>query len=135
VIRDARPGWIEHDLTEILNTEHEVTHASPPPDGIATCSNRAKDFPMLPRTMVGCSAKSYFTVEMARAWGPEVIAGAGSPDGLFVCPSFPLIPALLETFGAAGGLVGAQDVSPHPSGPYTGEVSAEVLAQLGVRLV
>ena len=56
-------------------------------------------------------------------------------DGLFVCPSFPLIPTLLASFGAAGGLVGAQDVSVHPSGPYTGEVSAELLAELGVRLV
>jgi triosephosphate isomerase len=90
---------------------------------------------MLPRTLVGCSAKSYFTVERARTWGPQVAAGAGTTDGLFVCPSFPLIPVLLETFGAAGGLVGAQDVSPYPSGPYTGEVSAEVLAELGVRLV
>ena len=76
---------------------------------------------MLPRTMVGCSSKSYFTVEMARAWGPQVIAGSRcarpvheGPDGLFICPSFPLLPALLETFGAAGGLVGAQDVSPLP---------------------
>jgi triosephosphate isomerase (TIM) len=96
---------------------------------------------MLPRTMVGCSSKSYFTVEQARAWGPQVVAGVSGgaaqsgTEGLFVCPSFPLVPTLLETFGAAGGLVGAQDVSPYPSGAYTGEVSAEVLAQLGVRLV
>ena len=91
---------------------------------------------MLPRTMVGCSAKSYFSVEMARAWGPQVVAGAAEgAEGLFICPSFPLLPILLETFGTAGGLVGAQDVSPYPNGPYTGEVSAEVLAQLGVRLV
>lgn len=96
---------------------------------------------MLPTTMVGCSTKSYFSYRQAQEWGPQVVAGAsgdaGGPgvDGLFVCPSFPLVPTLLETFGAAGGLVGTQDVSPYPSGPYTGEVSAEVLAQLGVRLV
>lgn len=92
---------------------------------------------MLPETLVGCSSKSYFSVAQARAWGPQVLAGSG-PDGLaglFVCPSFPLIPALLETFGSAGGLVGAQDVSVHPVGSYTGEVSATVLAELGVRLV
>jgi triosephosphate isomerase (TIM) len=94
---------------------------------------------MLPTTLVGCSSKSYFGAEQATRWGPDVVAGvADDPagtDGLFICPSFPLIPALLDTFGAAGGLVGAQDVSVHPAGPYTGEVSAEVLAQLGVRLV
>jgi triosephosphate isomerase len=94
---------------------------------------------MLPRTLVGCSSKSYFSVERATRWGPEVVDGVAGDtagtDGLFVCPSFPLIPTLLASFGAAGGLVGAQDVSVHPSGPYTGEVSAEVLAELGVRLV
>lgn len=92
---------------------------------------------MLPETLVGCSSKSYFSAAQARAWGPQVLDGSG-PDGtagLFICPSFPLIPALLETFGAAGGLVGAQDVSIHPAGAYTGEVSAAVLAELGVRLV
>jgi len=55
--------------------------------------------------------------------------------GLFICPSFPLIPTLLETVATAGGLVGSQDVSSFPPGPYTGEVSAQVLADLGVRLV
>ncbi len=96
---------------------------------------------MLPRTLVGCSSKSYFSAARARAWGPQVLAGvrpdggAGGVEGLFVCPSFPLIPLLLDTFGAAGGLVGAQDVSVHPAGAYTGEVSAAVLAELGVRLV
>jgi triosephosphate isomerase (TIM) len=93
---------------------------------------------MLPTTLVGCSSKSYFTAAQARDWGPAVLDGvrdAGGPEGLFICPSFPLIPALLEGFGAAGGLVGAQDVSPHPAGPYTGEVSAAVLAELGVRMV
>jgi triosephosphate isomerase len=92
---------------------------------------------MLPETLVGCSSKSYFTAAQARAWGPQVLDGSGDggATGLFVCPSFPLIPALLETFGAAGGLVGAQDVSVHPAGAYTGEVSATVLAELGVRLV
>jgi triosephosphate isomerase len=95
--------------------------------------------PSLPATLVGCSSKSYFDAEQATRWGPDVVDGvAADPagtDGLFICPSFPLIPLLLQTFGASGGLVGAQDVSVHPRGPYTGEVSAEVLAQLGVRLV
>ena len=94
---------------------------------------------MLPATLIGCSSKSYFTVDQARQWGPRVLDGvAGSTEGatgLFCCPSFPLIPMLLETLGAGGGLVGSQDVSPYPPGAYTGEVSAQVLADLGCRFV
>lgn len=92
---------------------------------------------MLPATLVGCSSKSYFTAAQAREWGPRVLAGvAGAPEGatgLFCCPSFPLIPTLLETLAAGGGLVGSQDVSPYSPGAYTGEVSAQVLAELGCR--
>ena len=94
---------------------------------------------MLPRTLVGCSSKSYFTALQAADWGATVVDRAADDPagmtGLFICPSFPLLPALLETVGAAGGLVGAQDVSSYPPGAYTGEVSAPVLAELGVRLV
>jgi triosephosphate isomerase len=94
---------------------------------------------MLPVTLIGCSSKSYFTVDQARQWGPRVLDGvAGSTEGatgLFCCPSFPLIPMLLETLGAGGGLVGSQDVSPYPPGAYTGEVSAQLLADLGCRFV
>lgn len=92
---------------------------------------------MLPATLVGCSSKSYFSAAQAREWGPRVLdAVAADPQGatgLFCCPSFPLIPTLLETLGAGGGLVGSQDVSPYPPGAYTGEVSAQVLAELGCR--
>jgi len=59
---------------------------------------------MLPRTLVGCSSKSYFGARQAAAWGPDVVDGvAGEPagtDGLFICPSFPLIPTLLQGFAA-----------------------------------
>jgi hypothetical protein len=55
---------------------------------------------MLPATLVGCRSKSYFTAAQARAWGPRVLdAVADTPQGatgLFCCPSFPLIPTLLE---------------------------------------
>lgn len=92
---------------------------------------------MLPATLVGCSSKSYFTAAQAREWGPRVLDGvADDPQGatgLFCCPSFPLIPTLLDTLGAGGGLVGSQDVSPYPPGAYTGEVSAPLLAELGCR--
>ncbi|MET0863506.1 MAG: triose-phosphate isomerase family protein [Nakamurella sp.] len=94
---------------------------------------------MLPNTLIGCSSKSYLSVEQARRWGPAVLAGVESTQdgatGLFICPSFPLIPILLDNFATGGGLVGAQDVSIYPTGPYTGEVNAQVLADLGSRFV
>ena len=49
-----------------------------------------------------------------------------------VCAPFPLIPAICAE-GVVG--VGAQDVSEHEKGAYTGEVSADMLKDLGVKYV
>lgn len=93
----------------------------------------------LPRTLIGTSTKAYLTAGQGREWGPTVLSrltDAGvDPGSTYICPSFPLITLLQDSFGAAGGLVGAQDVSVHPPGAFTGEVSAALLAGLGVRLV
>ena len=95
--------------------------------------------PPLPATLIGTSTKSYLGAEAARAWGPTVLgrlqASGVDPGSTYICPAFALIPLLRDGFGAGGGLVGAQDVSVHPPGPFTGEVSAPVLAELGVRMV
>ena len=95
--------------------------------------------PVLPETLVGCSSKSYFSLAQAQQWGPQVLeAVASDPEGatgLFCCPSFPLIPVFLQTLGRGGGLVGSQDVSVYGPGAYTGEVSAELLAEMGCTFV
>ncbi|MCC6496593.1 MAG: triosephosphate isomerase [Propionibacteriaceae bacterium] len=92
---------------------------------------------MLPSQLVGCSSKSYFTVADARHWartvGEHLTQDGG--DGVYVCPSLPLLPLFLDALGGTGARVGAQDVSQFPQGPFTGEVSAELLAELGVRYV
>ena len=52
-------------------------------------------------------------------------------EEVVLCVPFPLLPAML---GAAAGTViktGAQDVSAHDEGAYTGEVSGAMLADLG----
>lgn len=57
---------------------------------------------------------------------------AGTGEEVVLCVPFPLIPAM--NAGAAGSVVrtGAQDVSSHDAGAYTGEVSASMLSDLGV---
>ncbi|PWJ25440.1 triosephosphate isomerase [Branchiibius hedensis] len=96
-------------------------------------------FPPLPRTLIGTSTKSYLGAEAARSWGPIVLArlqAAGvDPASTYICPASALIPLLRDGFGAGGGVVGAQDVSAYPPGPFTGEVSAPLLAELGTRMV
>lgn len=49
-----------------------------------------------------------------------------------IAPAFPLISHLAKVFEGSKVMVAAQDVSAHKSGAFTGEVSAEILASLGV---
>ena len=90
---------------------------------------------------VGVSLKTYFGHERARDWVADVAArAAGHPavaDGsvrFFVIPTYLQIPAAVEAFAGSPVLVGAQDVSAYPPGAYTGEVTAEELAEVGVRV-
>lgn len=52
-----------------------------------------------------------------------------------LCAPFPLVPALLRATRETRISAGAQNVSEHESGAYTGEVSAAMLADLGVKYV
>ena len=62
---------------------------------------------------------------------PELASSAVTP---FVIPAFPLIPAALERLTSLGVVVGAQTVS-WGEGALTGEVSATLLAEMGVGIV
>jgi len=94
---------------------------------------------MLAKMLIGCSAKSYLTLDTGRRWAEEVASELRdremSGEGVYICPPFPLIPLFLELLQGSGVEVGTQDVSIYPPGPYTGEVSAPLLAELGVRYV
>ena len=52
-----------------------------------------------------------------------------------VCTPFPLLPTALQTFKDSKVSVGAQNMSQHDSGAYTGEVSGAQLTDLGVEYV
>lgn len=54
---------------------------------------------------------------------------------LVLCPSFPALPAVAAVLKGTKIALGAQDVFWKESGPYTGEVSPNVLKELGVQYV
>ena len=60
-------------------------------------------------------------------------AGAGADTA--VCPPFPSLAAVGDVVAGTRVALGAQDVSPHPPGARTGEVSAEMLIDVGCRWV
>ncbi len=61
------------------------------------------------------------------------LAGAALPGGVqaIVMPPFPYLAGLASEWAGKGIAFGAQDVSEHEKGAYTGEVSAAMLADIG----
>jgi triosephosphate isomerase (TIM) len=55
--------------------------------------------------------------------------------GCAVCPPFPYLQQVAERLRGSAIAWGAQNVSEHAQGAYTGEVSAAMLAELGCRYV
>lgn len=92
---------------------------------------------MLPEQLIGCSSKSYFSFADAQKWAGTVRAKLleDGGDGVYICVPFPLVPMFSEAFAGTKADVGVQDVSQFGPGAYTGEVSAELLADMGVRYV
>ncbi|MGC5616385.1 triose-phosphate isomerase family protein [Georgenia sp. Z1491] len=92
---------------------------------------------MLPERLTGFSSKSYLTLEQAEAWIETVARGLGirrgAGEGTYICVPFPLVERFRDALGPLGTEIGTQDVSAFPAGPYTGEVTAELLAALGSR--
>lgn len=71
----------------------------------------------------------------SRAIARELVAGvaAGLPSGVdvVVLPPFPYLDALAGAHAAAPLAFGAQDLSEHAQGAYTGEVSGAMLKDIG----
>ncbi|MCA4133955.1 triose-phosphate isomerase family protein [Arthrobacter sp. M4] len=90
---------------------------------------------------VGVSTKMYLGYQRSLDWlaqlraevdsRPAVAAGRVVP---FVIPSFPVLPAAAEILDGSPVLLGAQNCG-WADGPWTGEVSPSMLAELGVRVV
>lgn len=92
-----------------------------------------------PRRVVGVSLKTYFghaqTVDWCRQIGAIVGAQSAVQSGaveVVIVPSFPSLDAAGRALDGSGVALGAQDVSAHPPGAHTGDVTADVLAELGV---
>lgn len=62
-----------------------------------------------------------------------IVAGVPQSDrvGLLVCPPFPYLGAAAEQLAGSKVQLGAQTVSEHAAGAYTGEVSAPMLRDIG----
>ena len=76
------------------------------------------------------SAGAAFASDLARA-----AKEAGCDVKMMIAPPFVTIPAVLEAVKGTGIIVAAQNMNDHKSGAYTGEVSPEMLKDLGVNTV
>ena len=71
----------------------------------------------------------------------ELVSGiiAGLPEGsgfqVLVCPPFPYVPAVASQAQGTAVKVGAQNVSEHEKGAFTGEVAPAMLADVGCEYV
>jgi triosephosphate isomerase len=72
--------------------------------------------------------------ELLGALRSSFAAGADAVDVGVCCP-FPYLVDVAEALAGSNIAWGAQDCSAHDSGPYTGEVSAAMLAEFGCRYV
>ena len=89
------------------------------------------------QSVLGVSLKMYFGYERTLGWCSAVAKIAAASAAvcdrnveLFVLPTAPAIPAAQAILAPAGVGIGAQDLSWADEGPYTGEVSGAVLAEL-----
>ena len=90
--------------------------------------------------LIVVSLKMYLGVAATRAWVADVVNVAAHLDNgagieLAVLPTFPLLESTAKTLAGTGIRWGAQDVAASLDGAQTGEVSVEVLAELGCRYV
>ena len=72
-----------------------------------------------------------------RALLEKILAGVGKTAAAqcAVCPSFPYLAQVAEQLSGSPVALGAQNVSEHAHGAFTGEVSAAMLVELGCRYV
>jgi len=70
-----------------------------------------------------------------RALLDAIVAGVGQGVETAVCVPFPFLAQAAERLAGTGVAWGAQNVSEHAQGAFTGEVSAAMLAEFGCRYV
>ncbi len=89
------------------------------------------------RPIIGTSWKMNLTARQAADYLDILVPLVADIDDrdLFVLPSFPVIFVARDRLTGTNLSWGAQDVHPDDSGAHTGDVSAPMLADLGVRFV
>ncbi len=95
----------------------------------------------LDTTLVGVSTKMYMGYAQSLAWLEQLVAEVDARPALaagrvvpFVIPSFPVLPEAARLMAGTPLVLGAQNCG-WSDGPWTGEVSPSMLAELGVGLV
>ncbi|MCL4170553.1 UNVERIFIED_CONTAM: hypothetical protein GTU68_048453, partial [Idotea baltica] len=76
-------------------------------------------------------------VSFAESFAKDLVAAdlSGSSVRAVVCPPSPYLRTLISLFSESVIEVGAQDLSAHASGAYTGEISADMLVDVGANWV
>lgn len=80
--------------------------------------------------MVAGNWKMNTTVEQARTLAQAIRVGAPTSLDVVVCPPFPWLIPVKEALLGSSVQLGAQNCSSEPSGAFTGEVSAQMVAEL-----
>lgn len=90
-----------------------------------------------PRRLIYGNFKMQLGVAATRAWLAGVLASLHPGPGVrtVVFPSFVCLDLAAQAIGAAPLGVGAQDLSAHAQGAFTGEVSGSMLREVGCRHV
>ncbi|HUV31004.1 MAG TPA: triose-phosphate isomerase [Acidobacteriota bacterium] len=77
------------------------------------------------------------TADLTEALITELLAGLSGNEKatMVICPPFPFLEAAHRLLSGSAVALGAQEMSAHGPGAYTGEVCAEMLLTVGVRYV
>jgi triosephosphate isomerase (TIM) len=84
--------------------------------------------------LIAANWKMHKTVAETRAFLDRLLGGIEARDGVevVVCPPYPSLAAAVERCRQSPLRVAAQNMHAEPEGPFTGEVSAPMLTELGV---
>ena len=85
------------------------------------------------RKLVAGNWKLQGNRDFAHALVADIVAAGIEGVELAVLPPYPYLAELVAKFDGNGVAFGAQDVSAHDKGAYTGEVAAAMLADVGAR--
>jgi triosephosphate isomerase len=86
------------------------------------------------RPIIAGNWKMNGTLAAVQAYAAALQAADPAPL-MIVCPPFPLLPAFAQTLRASPIGLGAQDCHARPSGAHTGDVSADLLKEIGAGYV